>query len=96
MRKRHSVELRMAMGMLMDMPLPLLRGRGVTRGGGSGLGAVDVENGIRARAAVAALIYAQGGGPTADFLVVAGAGLPAVAEDVRVWGGVLVGVVVAA
>lgn len=87
----------MAMGMLMDMPLPFLRSRTTSRRGRrSGLSAVDVENGIRARAVVAALVHAQGGGPTADFLVVAGAGLPAVAEDVRIRGRVLVGVVVAA
>lgn len=65
----------MAVGMLVDMSPPLLRRLATRR---SRLGAVDLENRVRARAAVAALIHAQGGGPTADFLVVAGAGLPAV------------------
>lgn len=80
----------------MDMSLPLLR-RPATRGRGrSRLRAVNVEDGIRARVAVAALVDAQGAGAAADFLVVAGAGLPAVTQDLGVWGGGLVGVVVAA
>ena len=86
----------MTMGMLMDMSLPLLR-RSATRGRGrSRLGAVDMENRIGARVAVAALVDAQGAGAATDFLVVAGAGLPAVTQDLGVWGGGLVGVVVAA
>ena len=81
--------------MLMDMPLPLLR-QGATTRGRSRVGAVDLEDGIRARVPVAALVHAQGTGAAADFLVVAGAGLPAVTQDPGVWGGGLVGVVVAA